>query len=825
MTALAAREVGKNRLGSTVSRQALFWFPLAVLLNSFSMTALLVILGVAGYPELAVSIGLVQGATFATFYVFSANARNLILADGGEMAASRLLQMRLVLMLPLAGIAYFLSVAIGEVAAPLALVLILRRVSEWIGELGLSQHERLNQQKSAQCAIFGETIGFLLCLILSMGFDADLASSAILWAFAPLISVFRARLSLRASRLFTIYSMFPHIGSTAIIGISVYVFRISVALLAGKVVAGQLFTAFAIGGIVPTIFGQALAPTLLRRFGPSVLQSRWLAAFPIAMLVAAGGFVMLAIAEPAWLVDVGRSSVFWLATGLSIAGGAVMIVAALLRASLIHSDDEEVFGPDLLANILLVISIPLIYFTFGPKSLAGLYMLSACLNLIYMWGAAGRKYIDEPFSRCVLFVIVLLLVSPVFFQLEGNLFRDPAMYFDSGGRFLSLPIPISVLALFGGIAILGNYTAAKRSLAVVFFTMLLFVVSVLRIEGAYSAQEGGKLVLLAQFLFPIFGLVLGEMFGAVARGPVFERAVLWLLCLILPTQLAATWLAGYTDARPLVFFFSIYQHLQYFPAIVAALATMASLALWSRSGSMRIAVGFMIPIALLHLVASASINAIAGAATGMAAFMIFYWRDAKFRWHLSGVLAVALLAGASYATLFNTDSSADKHHSESRVIEAGAQTSGLPAPSGAIWSISAVTESDRAEQWAFFATGIIESPRAFLFGHATRPDRNRHPNAYNYWLDTMYSFGILSILPLIGLLVMTTRMVWKQRIRVMSDPVLLGTTMAAGYLALVESMCNVGMRQPYSGIITFFILGLFIARLGSSKTSLVRTES
>lgn len=825
MTDLAVGQAGKGKVRTTVSRQALFWFPLAALLNAFSMTALLIILGVAGYPEFAVSIGLVQGATLATFYVFSANARNLILADGGEMAASRLLQMRLALMLPLAGIAYFLSVAIGEIAAPLAMVLILRRASEWIGELGLSQHERLNQQKFAQCAIFGETIGFLLCLILSMGFDTDLASSAIPWAVAPLISVFHARLSLRASRLFTIYSMFPHVGSTAIIGISVYVFRISVALLAGKVVAGELLTAFAIGGIIPTIFGQALAPTLLRRFGPSVMQSRWLAAFPVAMLVVAGGFVMLAIAEPAWLVDVGRSSTFWLATGLSIAGGAVMIVAALLRANLIHSDDEEVFGPDLLANILLVISIPLIYFTFGPKSLAGLYMLSACLNLIYMWGAVGRKYIDEPFRRRVLFAIGLLLVSPVFFQPEGNLFRDPAMFFDTGGRFLSLPIPISVLALFGGIAILGNYAAAKRSLAVVFFTTLLFVVSVLRIEGGYSAQEGGKLVLLAQFLFPIFGLVLGEMFGAVARGPVFERAALSILLLILPAQLAATWLAGHTDARPLVFIFSIYQHLQYFPAIVAALVTMTSLALWSRSGSARIALGFMITIALLHLVASASINAIAAAVIGMAAFMIFNWRDARFRWHLSVVLAVALLAGATYAALFNTVNSADKHHSELWVVEGGAQPPRLPASSGASGSISTATGHGQAEQRRFFADGIVESPRSFLFGHATRPDRNLHPNAHNYWLDAVYSFGMLAILPLIALLSTTARLVWKQYAQVLSDPVLLGTTMAAGYLVLVESMFNVGMRQPYPGIITFFILGLLIARLRSGKTNPVRTES
>lgn len=802
MTKLASARAETGKVHKVASRQTLIWFPIGVLINTFSMTALLVILGLAGYADLAADIGLVQGATLATFHVFSANARNLILTDGGELAASRLLQMRLILLLPLAFIAYFLSVTIGGAAPSLAVILILRRGAEWFGELGLSQHERLNQKNFVQRAVFGEAVGFLLCLVQSMGFGADLAGSAIPWAFAPLISVYRTQLSLRTSRRLTIYSVFPHIGSTAIIGICVYVFRISVTVLAGKTGAGELFTAFAIGGIIPTILGQALAPTLMRRFGSAVMQSVWLLAFPAAMLAVAGGVIMLAIAEPTWLVDAGRSSTFWLATGLSIAGGAVMIVAALLRAHLIHSDNEEVFGPDMLANILLVALIPFVYFSLGAKSLTGLYLLSACLNLVYMWGGAKRKSIDGRFLFRVLFALGLLLVAPIFFQLEGSLFRDPAMVFDTGGHFLSLPIPVSVLALFGGIAILGNYKVAMRSLTVVFFTMLLFVVSTL--GGGAAPQEGGKLVLVSQFVLPIFGLVLGEMFGAVARGPVFERAALSLLLLILPAQLTATWLAGHMDARPLVFIFSIYQHLQYFPAVVAALATMASLALWGRSGSMRIAIGFMLLIVLVHLVASASINAIAGAVSGMAAFMTFHWRDARFRRHLSATLVIALLAAAFYAALIHTDNAFGIRHS-------------MAEGAGANWSVSAADGSSRAESWRIFADGIGASTETFLFGHVTRPDRNLHPNAHNYWLDATYSFGVLAILPLIALIAVTAFLVWKQRSRVLSDPLLLGTTMAAGYLVLVESMFNIGMRQPYPGILTFFILGLLISRLRPVK--------
>jgi len=592
----------------------------------------------------------------------------------------------------------------------------------------------------------------------------------------------------------------PHIGSTAIIGISVYVFRIFVTVLDGKAGAGDLFTAFAIGGIIPTIFGQALAPTLMRRFGPAVMQSVWLAAFPSAILVVAGWVVMLAILEPSWLVDTGRSSTFWLATGLSIAGGAVMIVAAFFRAHLIYSDGEEVFGPDMLSNVLLVALIPFIYFSLGAKSLTGLYLLSACLNLVYMWGAAKWKSIDRHLLFRVMFVLGLLLVAPIFFQLEGRLFRDPSMFFETNGRLLSLPIPVSVFALFGGIAVIGNYKVAMRSLAVIFLTVIFLTVSVLLAGG----QDGGRFVLMSQFVLPLFGLVLGEMFGAIERGHVFERAALSLLLLILPAQLTATWLAGHTDARPLVFVFSIYQHLQYFPAVVAALATMASFALWTQSRAMRIAIGFMFLIVLVHLVASESINAIASAAIGMVMFVIFHWRDARFRWHLSATFTAALLAAAFYATLVHTDDSVGNRHSMAEATVAS-------------WSASVADGNNRAERWRIFADGIKTSPEVFLFGHATRPDRNLYPNAHNYWLDATYSFGILTILPLIAWIAMAISMVWKQRRRLLLDPLLLGTTMAAGYLVLIENMFNIGMRQPYPGILTFFIFGLLISRLGSVK--------
>ena len=58
----------------------------------------------------------------------------------------------------------------------------------------------------------------------------------------------------------------------------------------------------------------------------------------------------------------------------------------------------------------------------------------------------------------------------------------------------------------------------------------------------------------------------------------------------------------------------------------------------------------------------------------------------------------------------------------------------------------------------------------------------------------------------------TVNLLWRRRGEVFSDPTLLGSALAWAYL-LGENFLKVAMRQPYPGILTFFIWGLLIARL------------
>jgi hypothetical protein len=795
---------------------ALGTFPLASLFNSFSMTALMLVLGVAGCHDAVAEIGLVQGATLALFYAFSANARNLILSDTSDLMAAKLLKARIVLLIPLSYISYYLSVVFSSVSVSLAVVLIVRRMSEWIGEIGLAEHEKMNQTEFAQQVLFLEISTLILSLVLQLiGFD--LALSAIPWALAPFLAIRGAKLSWNGGKGEISFSMLlPNFGSTVIIGASVYIFRLSIVLISGKTNAGELFAAFAIGGVIPTILGQALAPSLLHRFGPSVLN-RWLVFISVSMLLIALVVIELSINPNQWLLSFGHSQAFFLAVGFSIMGGAIMSIVTVFRARLIQgSEGTKVFGPDLLSNVLIIASVPFLYQAFGAESLAGMYCLSGFINIFFLWGCLQRQRLQGLYLQFALLTIASFLIFPLFFMIDGSIFRDPSLVFDTLGAISRLPVPISLLSLFVGIALLNNYVAAKRTLYVVLLSVLLLVASLLVVERSNLKYDGAKLILLMQCVLPMFGLILGQMFGAETREPIFERTALVLLLLLLPAQLIATWQLGYTIMSPLVFLFSIYQHLQYFPMIVVALVTMASLALWKQGIVTRIALTLLIPIAFVQICGSMSISAIFSMTFALTCFALTQLINRESRgWALSLILAT-YCCGVAYISII--DSGVILGHGIQPQEKAVNMT----------WIDKLITKDinnsmliplslvSRIDNYEYYFRGVVESPQAFLFGHSSPPDRSLYPSAHNYWLDIIYNFGFLALLPLFILLLVTLKSIWKRRAEILCNPLLIGTSMAAIYLILGENMLKSGMRQPYPGIITFFIWGLLITRLDAT---------
>jgi len=357
-------------------------FPLAAAVNLFSVTGLLILAGLLGYGSLAADIAVIQGAILAVFHSLSANARNLILASGSSQGVEKnLFYFRLTIIIPAIVAAYYLVNTAIEIPAYLFTGLVLRKCCEWLAELQLANREVQSDFDFANHYVWLNSIGFtLLVSTLVFSLRSDYFRIVLyVWAILPVIlsfSYIRFILNLSGLKL-NLSQLVPHMGSTTVIGVSTYIFRVLIVILVGKSLAGQMFTAYAIGGVLSSLYVYAFGPTLVLR---KTHDSRRILFLIVSSCVTLGALLILATLL--WGV-LFYTSMFVYAIGFSLIGGGVMILAQRQRLYILQVCNKDVFVPDALSNILLIGSIPFAYYIVGVEAVTFFYLWSAILAFTF----------------------------------------------------------------------------------------------------------------------------------------------------------------------------------------------------------------------------------------------------------------------------------------------------------------------------------------------------------------------------------------------------------------------------------------------------------
>jgi hypothetical protein len=614
------------------TRQSLRWlFPLVYLTVTHSTVGLMVIVGLFGNPILAADIALAQGATVATFHALSANTRMLILGQSNAVRLADLVRLRIFLVVPLAIAAFFLATAGAGVPAWLALALVVRRCADWFNDIQLCKAELAHRTRFA--LVFLVLQGALLAMAAaSLVLEWGLAPFAIAaWALVPLGLAISLRRDLHGEHSVgfppLLRRLLPHAGSTAVSGLALYAFRILVVLLIAKELAGDLFTAIAIGSFIGTAFTNVLGPSLElheRRTGRGLPRSVQIAMGSTVAL----GFVITAaaISMPSALRAFGKAEFFWLAAGLSLIGGVVMVQAARVRLRVMRPDDgRDIFGPEVLLHVALLVTTPILILAGSTAGVTSLYLVNAVLAYLFYRSSEmaqqrtatqDRRYLGQ-----LRFVIGFLLVFPLFFQLTGRISSNPNVVMDSGGQLSTLPLPVSMLACFAGILVLADYRRATRSVAFVFLFFAALLLAAVANKPAGGEFERAVLLMLMQCLLPTFGLVLGEMLenDAAWSARTIERAFFWACATIIPAQLLASWVQGQAVLTHWLWIFSVYQHQQFVPVVLACATLVAAPVLWHESRYRAWAIPLMV-LSLMYALAASSLLAIGVSGVGFLAF-------------------------------------------------------------------------------------------------------------------------------------------------------------------------------------------------------------
>jgi len=398
------------------------------------------------------------------------------------------------------------------------------------------------------------------------------------------------------------------------------------------------------------------------------------------------------------------------------------------------------------------------------------------------------------------FGIAFSLFFPLFFQLSGHIYHRASPLMDSGGVLLNLPFPISMLGCYLGILLLGRYKSAYLSLAIIFLTFILMLCSSVIATQGHIAHERQKLLLMIQFILPLFALALGQIFENGDNGKdVFVKAVLLVLILIVPNQLLFTWIKGEKILNHSVFVFSIYQSYQYVPLMMVSGFLIAFLCLWDEKKYRRIFY-FLSPLIGIYAMASFSILSIFALFAGLFFIAIFKFYKVGDKTVLVLFIVVLSVTSAYFYSCRHTDAYAVK----------------FKAGKGAgIYFIKKVPQnvSDRFADWKFYSQHIITNSNTLLFGHRRPPDRSVRTSAHNYYLDFIYNFGLIAIIPLLILIGYTLILTFKFRHKIMNSNILMGLAGVILYNILIDNNFKVTLRQPYPGIIIAFLWGIFLTKI------------
>jgi hypothetical protein len=416
------------------------------------------------------------------------------------------------------------------------------------------------------------------------------------------------------------------------------------------------------------------------------------------------------------------------------------------------------------------------------------------------------------FSRknILLWLMGISILLPVFFQLNGGIYRGLGVLIDSQGNVAKLPLPLSILACLFVVGVLrGNLSRAIPALVMIAGVLVISLISIL-LGGDGVTPQQRKLLVMAQVLLPLGGLLLGALIHD--GNKVIARSFLVVLSIVIPMQLAATWLQGGLILTHYLYAFSIYAHLQYVALILVCAYIFCLATLWDQQKIWLCVVGLFVSIYAVSSLSFLTIFAFFAFVFAFIACKFWSYRSSPRLIAVASILIVFALLG-SY-TYFK------KMEGQRSSVE-GLQPLYYGKFKELLDGKIPANVYERFGDWALFGRGIVESRQTFLVGHAQPMPREIRSSPHNYYIDIAYTFGVLALMPLLGLMGYTAYLCWRQRKSLPAETWWLLAIVF--YLVVIDSSFKVTLRQPYPGIFTFFLWGILLSRLRFPGLPMLKT--
>ena len=411
-----------------------------------------------------------------------------------------------------------------------------------------------------------------------------------------------------------------------------------------------------------------------------------------------------------------------------------------------------------------------------------------------------NKHFDFVSTDIVQAIILLSFFFPLFFQLFGSIFTATDIYYDSQNLLLRLPLPLAAIICFIGIVFTIRLEKRHFGMGVIFSTFMLMMLSIILTTAEPDKTKLAKFILLGQFVLPMFAFVFGSLYLKPKSVYLsFEAVALYMLLIIIPLEVTASVLQGSYALTPNLYIFSLYQYHQYLPVVFIGLYFLTATALY-KNNILRYLILFLTPWMGIYLAKSISLLTVSLAILGVFIFIMGAFKNNKKPFALT-LVTLLLIFSVIYYPVVNfvkvyLISINHELQSSNKVVPQFPHIFKTTFP-----------------YWDYYWHGIFDELKQFFFGHQSSPDHSLYPSAHNYYLDLIYNFGFLTMLPF-GYLIVNTLRNFKLYIgSKFLTANLLMLFVIVMFSIFVDNSFKVSFRQPYPGMVMFFLWGVLSTRL------------
>ena len=757
-------------------------------INLFSINILVILLYFFNLQKLVNETAILSSFAIVVCQIFSGNSRSLVLATKNYIKADSVITLRLMLIFPITIFCLFFLYQYNFSDYSFATSVFCLIISQWIYEIFLSKKELISKKIIFKHFILSSVVFLLVMLTLYLKSIFYLKVVIFAYSFSIFYFIFSVHfkkdisipkiiLDIKAIINLLIFSSY---GSSLSIAISNFFFRFFLIKLLTEDLASTLIICFMIGSFPVSLFSQIIGASMLRL----KINFRKLFKIFFIIFITSISISFLAVGDLFSKVNLETLDIqnsIKLTLVASFLGVYPMMMGLFRRQFFLTNSykRESFFYLDIIYSLAIILIIPFLYMLDNSNYFCFSFLISGCTcYLIYNFS----KYLN---NQKLFKILIILIPIPVFV-----FFFDPLQNFDfsllnssnysetNTNKLFFTPLPISSLLI---IPLLLGQLNNKENKSITIYFVALSIFCMLFVTSYTERFNFSNFLNLAQFFLPMLAIICGEIIGSNSKlkDRVLKRFFKVAMIIII-LQILFTLRFNTEGLNPNFILFYIYQTEQYtsLALIIIVFVNLQNLYLRNYDKKFNYKYYLVLVIILTYVYLSNDVTLYIYSTIFFITHLLLVSRFVKNYLILISLFFIMLL-GINY---LNYDYSNFMTH--------------------------------RIEWYNTYFLEITSSIKGFVFGSNIENELYKiTPGVFNYYLDFIYNFGFISIIPLLLLILLTIQKIIKQIKNNVISSENLFIIVVLIVILFIDSFLKVSLKQPYIGIIIYFLWGICLSNL------------